>query len=167
MKTLHLIRHAKSSWKDSSLADVDRPLNKRGVRTGKFMARHLVEAGCCFDHVFCSPALRARSTIELIRKSLETMAFEWTIEPDLYTFNSRNLLSFIQLHDETLTDVLIVGHNPALTDLCNELGHRHIDNIPTCGYAQLTVTENCTWQEISKASIKLTAFLRPKEFKGV
>ncbi len=167
MKTIHLIRHAKSSWKDSSLADVDRPLNKRGVRTGKFMARHLVGAGCCFDHVFCSPALRARATIDLIRQSLETIEFQWTIEPDLYAFDSEALLDFIQLRDEALTDVLIVGHNPALTDLCNQLGHRHIDNIPTCGYAQLTVKEDCAWQGISQAPIELTAFLRPKEFKGV
>lgn len=64
MKRLHLIRHAKSSWSSGSLADIDRPLNQRGLKSCVLMAPQIVKAGCSFEHVFCSPAVRAQSTLE-------------------------------------------------------------------------------------------------------
>ncbi|MEL6556492.1 MAG: histidine phosphatase family protein, partial [Cyanobacteria bacterium J06621_11] len=64
MKKLHFIRHAKSSWRNAYLADIDRPLNERGVRSCQVMAAQIVKAGCPLDNIFCSPAVRAQSTIE-------------------------------------------------------------------------------------------------------
>ena len=163
MRKIHLLRHAKSSWADESLADIDRPLNKRGIRTCRFMAQHIYDAGCCFDRVFCSPAVRAQSTIELISRCLPDVDVRWQITEDLYGADSEDLRAWCRSLDESIAEFLIIGHNPTLTDFCNDLSGRCIENIPTCGYVQLTASKGCQWQEITDASFELTTFLRPKE----
>ena len=163
MKKIHLIRHAKSSWDNDSLADIDRPLNKRGIRACHFMARHIYNAGCSFDNVFCSPAVRAQSTIELISSNLPDLNIQWKIDRQLYTFDSEDLFKWFKLLDESIQELLIIGHNPALTDFCNKLSNSNIKNIPTCGYVQLATQENFRWQEIPEVSFDLLTFLRPKK----
>jgi phosphohistidine phosphatase len=163
MKRIHLIRHAKSSWKDESLADIDRPLNDRGIRTCRFTAQHIYNAGCCFNNVFCSPAVRAQSTIEFISRCITEINIQWQIEEELYTFDSEDLLKWCRSVDEAISELLIIGHNPALTDFCNELSNSNIKNIPTCGYVQLTARKDSCWREISEVSVELTTFLRPKK----
>lgn len=162
MKKIHLIRHAKSSWVNGSLADIDRPLNERGVSNCLFMAQHIYDAGCCFDNVFCSPAVRAQSTIDLISNGITETNIKWQIDDDLYTFDSGHLFRWLRSVDESISELLIIGHNPALTDFCNELSNSNIKNIPTCGYVQLVAYQDCLWQEISKTSFELTALLKPK-----
>ena len=163
MRKIHLLRHAKSSWEDESLADIDRPLNKRGIRTCGFMAQHLYNAGCCFDKVFCSPAVRAQATIELISRDLPEVDIQWQITEELYDADSEGLLEWCRSCDESMAELLIIGHNPALTDFCNELSGSCIENIPTCGYVQLTARKAWRWQEITDGSFELTTFLRPKK----
>ena len=163
MKKIHLIRHAKSSWEDSSLADIDRPLSQRGVDTCLFMARHIYDVGCGFNHVFCSPAVRAQSTIELISSSLTDTDIRWQTDADLYSFDSNAVFRWFRGLDESITEVLVVGHNPAFTDFCNELSDSNIRNIPTCGYVQLVIDKDCHWQEISEISAELKMFLKPKK----
>ena len=165
MKKIHLIRHAKSSWDNGFLADIDRPLNKRGTRTCHFMAQHIYDAGCCFDSVFCSPAVRAQSTIELISQCLTEIDLDWQTENELYTFNSEHLITWLRGVDESIAELLIIGHNPALTDLCNELSNSNVTNIPTCGYAQLVTDEVFLWNDIAEATFDLTVLLKPKELK--
>lgn len=165
MKKIHLLRHAKSSWKNEALADIDRPLNKRGIRSCRFMAQHIYDAGCRFKNVFCSPAVRARSTIELISSHLPIKDVQWQIDEELYGCGSEGLLEWCRSLDESISELLIIGHNPTLTVFCNRLSNSNISNIPTCGYVQLTIRNDCRWQEISEASAELTAFLKPKELK--
>ncbi|CAK8720841.1 phosphohistidine phosphatase [Candidatus Electrothrix aarhusensis] len=162
MKKIHLIRHAKSSWKDDSLTDIARPLNKRGKKTCRFMAQYITDAGCCFDHIFCSPAARAQSTIERISKSLN-LDLQWQTAEQLYTFDSEFLFDWCRELDESITEPLIIGHNPALTDFCNEVSNSTVKNIPTCGYAQLSLSKDCSWQELAEGAAKLAVFLRPKK----
>lgn len=162
MQTIHLIRHAKSSWKDDSLTDIARPLNTRGKKTCRCMAQHIADTGCCFEHIFCSPAVRAQSTIERISASLNA-ELQWQTAEQLYTFDSAVLFDWCKTLDERVTDPLIIGHNPALTDFCNALGNSTIKNIPTCGYVQLSLDKDCSWPELRKGSAKLAAFLRPKK----
>lgn len=76
MKKLHLIRHAKSSWSNGALADIDRPLNQRGLRSCALMAEQIAKAGCSFEHIFCSPAVRAQSTIENLTQALSEISVE-------------------------------------------------------------------------------------------
>ena len=163
MKKIHLLRHAKSSWDHASLADIERPLNERGIRTCQLMAPHINDAGCHFTHVFCSPAVRAQSTIELMSKCLPGTSFQWQIDNALYSFNSDELHLWCQKLDESIPEVFIVGHNPALTDFCNELSHSQLKNIPTSGYVQLVAKSKCTWQQLSETPFKLIHFLRPNK----
>lgn len=163
MKRIHLLRHAKSSWADASLADIDRPLNKRGVRTCRFMAQHLYDAGCCFDNVFCSPAVRAQSTIELTSSCLAGKDIRWETDDELYGADSEDLFRWCTSLDESISELMIIGHNPGLTDFCNELSGSSVRNIPTCGYVQLGARMNFRWPETSEGSFELTTFLRPKE----
>ncbi len=93
MKKIHLIRHAKSSWKGASLADIDRPLNKRGIKACDLMARAIFDAGCNFKHVYCSTAVRAQSTITLIDHSLFDVKVSWQLTDELYTSIASNCTS--------------------------------------------------------------------------
>lgn len=163
MKKIHLLRHAKSDWGDASLADINRPLNARGVRTAQLMALKLHEAGCHFVNIFCSPAVRAQSTICLINEQLPEVALKWKTDEALYTFDSNCLREWFQSLDESISEVLVVGHNPGLTNFCNALSHGDIQNIPTCGYVKLIASNPCTWPEISKTTFIVDTFLKPKE----
>lgn len=163
MKTLHLIRHAKSSWSDGSLADIDRPLNKRGLKSCKVMAAQIVKAGCHFDHVFCSPAVRAQTTLEALNQALPNQDITWHTDQALYTFDVWDLRTWCYGLDNALSEVVIVGHNSALTDLINSFGNSPIENLPTCGYAQLAFKDQ-SWQSLSAQSAELVSFLKPKMF---
>ena len=185
MKRLHLIRHAKSSWNDSSLADIDRPLNQRGIDSCALMAAHMVKAGCSFEHVFCSPAMRAQSTIENIAHVLsggagwddtatdtrhgsalapgETRKISWTTDPALYTFSMKDLLAWCRQLDDALSEVVVVGHNAAMTDFFNTVSDQLLDNLPTCGYAQILVNAG-EWQSLAPGTGEVLSLLTPKMF---
>lgn len=163
VKKLHLIRHAKSSWNNSYLADIDRPLNERGMRSCQTMAAKIAEAGCPFTDVFCSPAVRARSTIEQISETLADRRIDWQVDNALYTFDFQDLLRWCRGVDDVIAQIVIIGHNPAMTDFINEMSDRTIENLPTCGYAQLWF-ETQSWQTLPAKSAKLVSFLKPKMF---
>ena len=161
MKTIHLIRHAKSSWSHPQLSDVDRPLNNRGQRACRIMAQPILNAGCGFEHVFCSVAKRTQLTIEGLSDSIPDMDITWHMEEALYTFSWEHLYGWVHRLDDAMDAVVILGHNPAITDFCNEMGNTYIPNVPTCGYAQL-VFPISSWRELSTGSGKLVTFLTPK-----
>ena len=164
MKKLHLIRHAKSSRDSSYLADIDRPLNQRGLEACEIMAVQIVSAGCPFDPIFCSPAVRTQSTLEQISQALPSHQITWQVDNALYTFKFQDLLRWCRSLDGAIAEAVIVGHNPAITDFVNEMSDRTIENVPTCGYVQL-LFENNSWQNIATGSAKLISFLKPKMFR--
>ncbi|MEL6489158.1 MAG: histidine phosphatase family protein [Cyanobacteria bacterium J06621_3] len=164
MKKLHLIRHAKSSWSDGSLSDIERPLKPRGVSDCELMAEPIWKAGCRFEPVFCSAAVRAQSTIEHLSYQLTEREITWKVDPALYTFEYRDLLDWVQRLDEALAEVVIVGHNNGLTDFCNKVGDRPIENVPTCGYVQLAA-DITSWQDLSENCATVLSFLKPKMFR--
>lgn len=166
MKTLHVIRHAKSSWAESFLSDAERPLNARGHKACRLMAQPILNEGCSFENVFCSTAQRAQSTIEGIADSLPDHDIRWELDQNLYTFSSRDLLRWVRVLSDRLNDVVIIGHNPGLTDFCNEIGDRHIMNVPTCAYAQLEFPTE-SWQSIGPESAKTVSFITPKLVKSI
>ncbi len=163
MKKLHLIRHAKSSQGDRDLADIDRPLNKRGLVSCQIMAAQIVAAGCPLDPIFCSPAVRTQSTIEQISQALSNQQIHWQTDNALYTFEVQDLVKWCRALDDSMTEIVIVGHNPAMTDFVNQMSDRTIKNLPTCGYVQL-LCEVDSWQSLSAGSAKLVSFLKPKMF---
>lgn len=166
MKTLHLIRHAKSSWKDERLADIDRPLAPRGIRACAVMASEIAKTGCDFSNVFTSPAQRAKETIERITGNLKNISFSWTVAEKLYTFSAHDLLAFCREDlPEKIDQAVIVGHNPAFHDFCNQMMTGNpIEKLPTCAYARLEMDAD-TWNLIGPGTMRLTAFLTPKMFR--
>lgn len=164
MKTLTLIRHAKSSWKDPTLRDFDRPLNKRGYRNAPFMGQLLNERGVNFDRVYSSPARRAIDTAKYICTEIDHDLDEIKKDPSLYHADADDLLDFIGALDDELNDVALVGHNPALTELTNLLSAEPIDNVPTSGIVLFQVDIE-HWRDLSKAKATLLGFEYPKKYQ--
>lgn len=170
MKTLHLIRHAKSSWEDDTLADIDRPLAPRGIKACAIMAPEIAAAGCDFSHVFTSTAVRAETTIQLIAENLKGRQVTWTAASDLYTFSASDLLEWCRDNlPPEIDQAVIVGHNPALHDFCNRMMHdppgkKWIEKLPTCAYAQMVLDDD-SWTRLGPEKLELTRFLRPKMFR--
>jgi len=161
-KTLILVRHAKSSWKDTSLNDIQRPLNKRGKKDapkmGKYMAEHNIQP----EVIFSSPGLRALTTARLISVRIGIKPSDIIVNKNIYTFNSEDLLNAIKSLKNKFDRVMIVGHNPAITELVNYLCGSKIDNVPTCGVAVLRFPVN-SWKKVSKNKAKLESFDYPKK----
>ncbi len=159
MKTLHLIRHAKSSWKFPSLSDHQRPLNKRGRKDTAIMASALFDSGFEWPDIYCSSAVRAQQTIQGISDHWQGQAFNWRIVDALYEFSMSNLLMWLEQKFKNNEEILIVSHNPSLTNLINHLSHSDIVNFPTCAYAQID------FSELNKSDGQLKQLLKPKMYK--
>ena len=145
MKRLTLIRHAKSSWKDAYLLDIDRPLNKRGKRDAPMMGQRLAERGVSPELIVSSPATRAIVTAETIALEIDYPLDDIVVNERIYGADVDDLLFVIRSLDETLEHVMCFGHNPGLTDLVNTLSpSQTINNVPTCGVIEL-VFETDTW----------------------
>lgn len=125
------------------------------------MIEPIWKAGCRFDNVFCSPAKRARSTIRRMSKALKGEGIYWNVDEALYTFSWEALLAWLQQLDDSIIEVMVVGHNPAITELANQLGDMSIDNVPTCGYVQLQAGIK-SWRKLDPGSATTTQFLYPK-----
>ena len=148
MKTLFLIRHAKSSWDDSTLDDHERPLNQRGKANAPIMAKRLQKLGIKPDILFSSTAQRAASTAEVFAEHLDFPQPKISYDPDLYLASAGMLQDFICKIENSLNFVLIFGHNPGLTLLVHQVWGLPIDNIPTCGIVSLKFGSS-TWEEAS------------------
>jgi phosphohistidine phosphatase len=131
MKTLVLIRHAKSSWDDPGLDDRERPLNKRGKRDAPAMGQLLLEKGMTPDLIVSSPAKRARKTAKILADALDYPRDGIELREALYLQGLETLLAVIASLDDAHACVFLVGHNPELTELANVLTGASIDNIPT------------------------------------
>ncbi|HEX9975353.1 MAG TPA: histidine phosphatase family protein [bacterium] len=134
MIRLILIRHAKSSWGDPDLADIDRPLNKRGKNDAPFMGKRLME-----EHkakpglIISSPAKRALRTAKIIAKEIDYPERKIEIKDSLYGSGVQAILNIIQYLDDSVDEVMLFGHNPDLTSLADFLSNHEVENIPTCG----------------------------------
>ncbi len=137
MKELIIVRHAKSNWKDSSLDDRDRPLNKRGERDAPEMGARLARRKHRPDLIVSSPAVRALETARIIARKLGYPRKEIAVMDRLYGAGIVELLDVIRNADESVTTLMLFGHNPGLTELANHLGPRSIPNLPTCGVLHL------------------------------
>lgn len=160
-KRITLLRHAKSSWKDASVADRDRPLNRRGSKSAPDMGKRLADRGVRPSLLLTSPAKRARETARLIARELNYPLEFIQSESELYLATPETILQVVARQDDGFNDVMVFGHNPGITELANQLGDRNIDNVPTCGVVgiELDVQE---WAEIVAADGKTVFFDYPK-----
>lgn len=160
-RRLSLLRHAKSSWKDTGLDDFDRPLNSRGKHDAPMMGRRLLERGARPSLIITSPAKRARSTAKKIANSLNYPQEFLQSDKDLYLAGPEQILAVIARQDDQFHDIMVVGHNPGLTELASRLSGRYIDNVPTTGVVCLE-TEAESWTELAESRCNLLYFDYPK-----
>jgi phosphohistidine phosphatase len=163
MKTLHLLRHAKSSWDQPGLADRERALNARGSRDAPRMGAALGERLGALP-VRVSPAKRAQLTLAGLLQCWPALAsLPHRTEEQLYSFDYGDLVSYIEGIEENNTEIFIIGHNPALTELINYCDDRqYLANLPTAGYAQLYLAID-HWKDIHPGCGTLQLLLKPSQ----
>jgi phosphohistidine phosphatase len=161
MKTLFLIRHAKSSWDDTALPDKDRPLNDRGKRDAPKMGKRLARRDVKPDLILSSPAMRALTTAEIIAKKLDYKRKDIVVDDRLYAGEADDLLNVIHKLGDKRERVILVGHNPELTELAHRLSSE-ITHMPTCAVAAFTFDAK-SWSNIGKAKPVKVALDYPKK----
>ncbi|HMS34361.1 MAG TPA: histidine phosphatase family protein [Ignavibacteria bacterium] len=162
-KTLYLIRHAKSSWDDTSLRDHDRPLNKRGKRDAPFMAKVLRKNGVKPDLIISSTAVRALDFAKMIAEELNYSKKEINATKELYMADEKQMLEILRSADDSFKTVFIVGHNPYITEFANSLCNHNLDNIPTSGIFCVEFDAK-KWKEIDFGKGKFVSFDYPKKY---
>jgi phosphohistidine phosphatase len=162
MKRLYLLRHAKSSRDDDGLADVERPLNKRGMRDAPMMGQRFHARGFLPDMLVSSGAVRAETTARAVAREIGYPASRIRREDALYLAGPATLLEIVRRTDDKLGSLMLVGHNPGMTDFANTLSDLRIDNLPTCGLfcADFAVER---WREVDRGIGLLVCFDYPKK----
>ena len=162
LKTLLLIRHAKSSWDDPGLTDYERPLNERGKKDAPAMAEKLYERGIKIDAFVTSPARRARKTAEQFAKRYKKEKEDLLLKTELYMATDEAFNSVVEKLDDDFDCVAVFSHNPGITDFANSLTDDiRIDNIPTCGIFAVSI-EAKKWNKFKEAKKKFLFFDYPK-----
>lgn len=161
MKFLTIVRHAKSSWQASGLADHDRILNARGERDAPIMAARLVEHGVRPSLILSSTAVRAFTTAKILAAKMGYPKEFLQREKDLYHASADRILSIVAGQDNGFNSILVVGHNPGMTSLANQLVPGITNNLPTAGV--LSIVADCEdWNLIRSSSIELAVYDYPK-----
>ncbi len=163
MKTLILARHAKSSWKQPELSDIDRPLNKRGKRDAPFMSRLMAEKSIVPDLIISSPANRAATTAKNFAEKFSFSDDEIILFDSLYLADTNEILDVIHTIDNSFDTIMLFGHNPGLTLATNYITDEYIDNIPTCGLVTIELAID-SWNEVDCGSGKIICFEYPKKY---
>jgi phosphohistidine phosphatase len=167
MRRVYLLRHAKSSWKDGSLADRERPLAGRGRKAARAMAGHLEDEGIRPDLVLCSPARRTRETLERIEDALGD-GIEARFEDALYGATEATLLRCLNALPDEVDSVMLIGHNPGLEDLAMALASegaeldRLREKFPTAALATIDLPAD-RWSAVERGRGELVAFVRPRD----
>ena len=162
-KTIHFIRHAKSSWANPHLDDFDRPLNKRGLRDGPFMAQLLQEQLIQVDAIVSSPANRAITTASYFAEAFGMSPAQIITQEAIYEAFPDEVLRVIHHFPKSWRTVLVFGHNPAFTQLANQFSETPILNVPTCGICRVESTAD-EGTQFDAAHAKHTLFQYPKQF---
>jgi len=161
MKTLLLIRHAKSDWANTALDDFDRPLNERGKKDAPVMADRLKDKKIMIDAFITSPAKRAAKTAKVFAEKYAIKKEELIIKEELYLPAPDVFYSVIEKTDDTLTNIAVFSHNNGITDFANMLTETRIDNIPTCGVFAIKI-ESDSWKNFREAKKEFWFFDYPK-----
>jgi phosphohistidine phosphatase len=163
MKKLYVVRHAKSSWDDTEVADFDRPLNERGKRDAPVMAERLKANGVQPDLLVSSDARRAFSTAKRFGAAFGYSKHKIKKERRLYHASEEMILEIIRSLPDSAETAMVFGHNPGLTDFVNELSIDGdvTDNIPTAGVVAFEVPV-ASWQDINFQMGRMVRFDYPK-----
>lgn len=161
MKILTIVRHAKSSWKNPGLSDRDRPLSGRGKRNAPEMGRRMRKHGIRPSLIISSPAKRAWSTAKIVAEEIGYPREFLQREDGLYLASLDDLLDVIVAQDEGFNSLMLVGHNPGLTDLVNFLSPGLTNNLPTAGVVSVELDQE-NWALHERPATKLLVHDYPK-----
>lgn len=161
MRTLCLVRHAKSSWDNPALRDAQRPLNERGLRDAPRMAKTLAATGLQPDLLVSSPAKRAWTTAVFFAQAFGLAETDIVPNSDIYEAAPIALLRIISALPDTAQTILLFGHNPTFTEVANLFSAEPIDNVPTCGIVQLESAAP-TWAAIYEGNTQVHSLYFPK-----
>jgi phosphohistidine phosphatase len=161
LKTLFLVRHAKSSWSDATLADRERPLARRGRRAARRMGKRLAKRTIRPDLMLSSPALRALKTARLIARKLEHPRRRIELDDTLYASTLKAVLRRVRALDDRYARVMMFGHNPQFAQLVRHFSRR-ATAMPTCAVACLTFAADA-WSEVSPRTLVRVQFDYPKK----
>ena len=162
MKTLYLVRHAKSSWDFPELTDIDRPLNKRGQRNAPEMGERLAKKGILPDLMLTSPAKRAVDTCREIAGKIGYPAEKIVVNKKIYHAYTLELLDIVSAQPNDINSLMLFGHNPGFTGFANKLCHVDIHNIPTSGIFCCTFDIE-TWEDVDFNGGEFVFFDYPKK----
>ena len=161
MKTLLIIRHAKSSWDNINTPDIERPLNDRGKKDAPNMARKLKKAGIHIDRLISSPARRARHTAELFAREFDVKESDILILNELYHAQPPTFQQVVADLDDGDNTVALFSHNPGITAFVNTLCSVRLDNMPTCSVFAVK-GGSATWSEFLAGDLEFLLFNYPK-----
>ena len=167
MRTLYVLRHAKSDWSDSSLNDFDRPLNDRGRKAAKVIGKELAKRKLRPDLVLASPAVRASQTLKRVEDASGT-PFKVTEDERIYRAEPNALIDLIRSAPDAATRLMVVGHNPGLQQLVlllakpGELRDEAAEKFPTAALAEICF-EAESWRDLAPGDGILEILLRPRD----
>ncbi len=161
MKTLTIVRHAKSSWNEPGLSDRERPLNKRGQRDAPRMGKRIADAGIRPSLIVSSPATRAWTTAQIIAEELSYPVEFLQRENSLYLASLNDILDVIVAQDDGFKSLMVVGHNPGLTNMVNFLSPGITGNLPTAGVVSVTIDQD-DWKLYEQPNTELILHDCPK-----
>lgn len=160
-KILYLIRHAKSC-RDNQLSDFERSINKRGVNDANLVSKYLANIELYPDLILCSSSKRTKLTAEIFIKNLSLANVKTEYLKELYDFSGESLLQVIEGINNSFDNIVIFGHNYALTNFVNKFGDKHIENVTTSGFVKINF-EISSWKNLSKGQTEEIVF--PKHLK--
>ncbi|MEP0266254.1 histidine phosphatase family protein [Dokdonia sp.] len=159
MKTLYVVRHAKSSWK-FDVIDHERPLNDRGLNDAPKIASYIAQHMPKPDLMMSSDAMRAKTTAFFFAKAYQIPENDIVLDHTLYDFEGRDLVNVIRNCDDSIHCLMVFGHNNAMTNFVNIYGNKRIDNVPTAGFTAITFDIE-HWKDINQGKTIFTC--TPKE----
>jgi len=162
MKTIFIVRHAKSSWNTTDIPDEQRPLMEKGKKRTKKVIDYLLTNNIKVDYIISSHAVRAHETAKIFAHALKYPPENIKIDSQIYHADGDALLNQFYDLPERFNTVMIVGHNPALTDFANLFLESPIENLPTSGVVSISF-ETDHWDKVPVASRKTNFILFPKE----
>ena len=161
-KKLIIVRHSKSSWKDLSLDDFNRPLNKRGKEDGPIISNYLSKKTNFIDFLHSSSSVRTFETSKFFTERIKFGKVKY--DDSLYHSSSGSILNLIKNYSNEYSSVMLIAHNPGLTHLINQITNISLDNLPTTGLAEIHFSCN-KWDEISFKNSNLIDLKFPKQLK--
>lgn len=165
MKTLILVRHAKSDWGNDSIGDIMRPLNERGYSDAQILSKQLSQKIAVPQLWVTSPAIRAYSTALIFSDAFNYHSQKLVLNKSIYEASLKTLQTIVTTSfADDIETVFMFGHNPGFTKFFNQFSDSFADNIPTCGVVSLS-NDVLSWKDILNTKMKTDFYLYPKEFR--